>query len=60
MVFVGQAFLPENKVTQYFLTQDKFIYVFIAFNDALIFKITTQDSDLQTADEHYQLEDQLQ
>jgi hypothetical protein len=47
MIFVGQALWGD------------FNYVFVAEkNDRLIFKVTTQPTDIQTAEEHYQEEAQ--
>lgn len=55
MQFLGQVVLPENEVSREFLTWGKSIYL---FSDEGMgrFKITSQDTDLQTAEEHYLLE----
>ena len=58
MVFLQQWTLPENEVTRSYLTHDCDIYLFcLARDNDLVFKITTQSTDLQTAEDHYALED---
>jgi hypothetical protein len=59
MQFVGQFNLIENDVTRTYLTWDKAIFLFwVREEDAerSRFKISTQDIDYQSAEEHYAAE----
>ena len=57
MRFLGQVDLPENDVTRKFMTWDKSVFVFWqSIVGGSVYKITTQSISLQTAEEHYALE----
>lgn len=58
MFFLGQVSLIENEITKFYLTWDKILFIFYTTqaDDKNIFKITTQDIDYQSIDEHYNLE----
>ena len=59
MRFVGQIDLPENDVTRKFLTWDKSVLVFWqSIVAGSVYKITTQGISLQTAEEHYAMEEE--
>ncbi len=58
MTFVTQWILPDNDVTRRHLTFDEYNYLFVARSgNGLVFKVTTQETDLQTAEEHYREEE---
>jgi len=57
MYFVGQAELIKNGITKSKLTWDEAVFLFWASqNQKAVFKITTQDLDYQSAEEHYNSE----
>ena len=60
MRFVGQVKPPENDVTRELLNWLCTIYLFCSTSDAgTRYKIVDQDRGAQTAEEHYELEEQL-
>jgi hypothetical protein len=60
MLFLGQVTPPENQVTRERLSWVHTIYLFGAVTpDGMRYKITEQDRGAQTAEEHYELEEQL-
>ncbi len=54
MMFHGQLALPDSKVARDLFTWGLSIYLFSAQRgDSIVFKIIEQETDFQTADEHY-------
>ncbi len=54
MLFIGQATLLKNKVTQNHLTWSFSNYLFIGkTNNELVYKMVTQNNKYQSMDEHY-------
>jgi hypothetical protein len=58
MIFIGQTALRENEVTKNYLTWDQTVFLFWeSTGKGSVFKITTQDLNSQSAEEHYDTED---
>lgn len=61
MKFIGQIYLPETEVTRNSLPWGHTLYLFVAnAADRRQYKIVAQETHGQTAEEHYELEEQLQ
>jgi hypothetical protein len=56
MIFLGQIALPETKLTRALFTWGISVYLFWSPNGRDSFKVITQASGVQTADEHYESE----
>jgi hypothetical protein len=60
MLFLGQVKPPKNEVTEELLEWVCTLYLFCAeAAEGMRFKLVTQDRGAQTAEEHYELEEQL-
>jgi hypothetical protein len=59
--FCSQIYLPENKTTKQYMSWGTTIFVFlhVTEEDELLVQIFTQDTSLQTAEDHYRLEEQM-
>jgi hypothetical protein len=59
--FCSQIFLPENDTTKQYMSwgQTIFIFLHVKEDDELLVQIFTQDTSLQTAEDHYKLEEQM-
>jgi hypothetical protein len=59
--FCNQIYISKNKTTKEFLTWGftLFTFLFITEEDELLIQIFEQDTSLQTAEDHYKLEEQM-